>query len=80
MESDTFAADPEFSQDILDQPNVLGPVASGDWAMTVRVSLKVKPERRLEFSRELQKHLLKALKEEGISRPYPRQDSVVLSG
>lgn len=70
--ADTYASESEFRQDILGESRVIGPVAMGEWAVTMRVSLKVRPEIRLEVSRELQKVLLSALKEQGIEKPYPR--------
>lgn len=78
--ADAFAAESDYSPDVLGEPRVVGPVASTDWTVTMRVSLKVKPDKRLEIGRELQIELLKALRQAGISKPYPRKDLQAPSG
>jgi small conductance mechanosensitive channel len=72
--AEAFANDPEFSPGILDKPEVIAPVVLGDWAVTLRVMVKTKPDQRLEITRELQKRVLQACEREGISLPYPRQE------
>jgi small conductance mechanosensitive channel len=72
--ADEFANNPDFSQSLLDKPEVSGPVIMGDWSITMRVMVKTQPDKRLEITRELQKQILKACEKENISLPYPRQD------
>ena len=75
--ADTFANNPDFSPSLLDKPEVSGPTGMGDWSITMRVTVKTKPDQRLEITRELQKYLLQACAKENISLPYPRQDLTI---
>jgi small conductance mechanosensitive channel len=73
----TFADDPAFKPLLLEAPQVLGPVSLGDWAITVRVMVKTRPGKHWQTARELQKRILVTFGREGISMPYPRQESIV---
>jgi len=72
--AEAFSNDPNFSPSLLDKPEVIGPTVLGDWAVTLRVMVKTKPDQRLVITRELQKSVLQACEREGISLPYPRQE------
>ena len=71
--AEAFAADPEFKSDLLAAPEVSGPIILGDWAITMRITVKIQPDRRLEITRELQKRVLQVCEHEGISLSHPRQ-------
>ena len=72
--ADEFAKDPDFSPGLLDKPVVDGPLISDDWAIKMRVMVKTQPDRRLEFTQEIQKRVLEACEREGISLAYPRRE------
>ncbi len=69
-----FAQDPAFESQLLEPPQVLGPVSLGDWAFTMRVTLKTQPGKQWNLARELRKRILTACKREGVTLPYPRQE------
>jgi len=75
--AEAFAQDPAFEPQLLDTPQVMGPVSLGDWAMTVRVMVKTEPGKQWEIARELQKRILATCEQEGIVLPYPRQEVTV---
>jgi small conductance mechanosensitive channel len=70
----TFAQDSTFGPQLLDSPNVLGPLSLGDWAVTVRAMVKTEPGMQWQIARELRRWLLAACEREGIELPYPRQE------
>jgi small-conductance mechanosensitive channel len=72
--AETFAQDPDFESQLLEPPQVLGPLSLGDWAVTVRVMVKTQPGKQWEVARELQKRVLAACDREDITLPYPRQE------
>jgi small-conductance mechanosensitive channel len=72
-----FAKDPTFGPRLLDQPQVLGPLSLGDWAITVRVMVKTQPGKQWEVARELRKRINTTFAQEGITMPYPRQEVLV---
>lgn len=72
-----FAADPELGPQLLEPPQVLGPLSLGDWAVTVRVMVKTPPGEQWGVAMELRKRILAACEREGISLPYPRQEVFV---
>lgn len=74
----SFAAEMDYSQDFLEEPMVVGPVMAGDWALTMRVTVKVKPDHQVQLKRDLHVYILQALKKEGISPPFPSPGSWVL--
>ena len=69
-----FVQDPAIAPNVLEPPQVMGPVSLGDWAANMRVMVKVKPGKQLEVARELRKFVLAACEREGIALPYPRQE------
>jgi len=77
--AEAFAQDPDFKPQLLEPPQVMGPISLGDWAITVRVMVKTHPGKQWQVARELQKHILAACEREGITLPYPRQEVWVRS-
>ncbi len=72
--AELFAQDPAFGPQLLESPQVLGPMSLGDWAITVRVMVKTQPGKHLQIARELQKRINATFSREGIVSPYPRQE------
>jgi small-conductance mechanosensitive channel len=77
--AEAFAQDPDIGPQLLEPPQVLGPLSLGDWAITVRVMVKTQPGKHWGVARELRKRLLAACEREGITLPYPRQEVLVRS-
>jgi small-conductance mechanosensitive channel len=75
--AEVFAQDADIRPQLLEPPQVLGPLSLGDWAITVRVMVKTQPGKHWEVARELRKRLLAACEREGITLPYPRQEVLV---
>jgi small-conductance mechanosensitive channel len=69
-----FAQDPAFAPDLVEPPQVLGPLSLGDWAVTVRLMVKTQPGKQWLIARELRKSVLAVCERESISLPYPRQE------
>lgn len=72
-----FARDESVAADLLEVPQVLGPLGLGDWAMTARVMVKTLPGKHFGVERELKKRVLAACEEQGITLPYPRSEVLV---
>lgn len=72
--AEAFARDPAFESQLLEPPKVLGPLALGDWALTVRVTVKTQPGKQWGVAQELRRKMLTACEREGITLPYPRQE------
>jgi small-conductance mechanosensitive channel len=69
----------DFGPQLLEPPQVIGPVSLGDWAVTVRVTAKTRPGKQWEIARELRKRVLATCEREGITLPYPRQEILMQS-
>ena len=72
--SEAFAQDPAFALDVLEPPEVLGPVGLGDSAVIIRIAVKISPGKQWEIGRALRKAVLAACEQEGVELPYPRQE------
>ena len=72
--SEAFAQDPAFALDVLEPPEVLGPVGLGDSAVIIRIAVKISPGKQWEIGRALRKEVLAACEREGVELPYPRQE------
>ena len=72
--SEAFAQDPAFALDVLEPPEVLGPVGLGDSAVIMRIAVKISPGKQWEIGRALRKAVLAACEREGVELPYPRQE------
>jgi small conductance mechanosensitive channel len=77
--AEACAQDPDIGPQLLEPPQVLGPLSLGDWAVTVRVMVKTQPGKHWGVARELRKWLLAACERQGITLPYPRQEVLVRS-
>jgi small conductance mechanosensitive channel len=78
--AEEFAHDPAFEPQLLEPPQVMGPISLGDWAITVRVMVKTQPGKQWGVARELQKRILTVCEQEDITLPYPRQEVWVRGG
>ena len=72
--SEAFAQDPAFAPDILERPEVLGPVSLGESAVIIRIGMKTGPGKQWEMGRALRKAVLAACEREGVELPYPRRE------
>jgi len=72
--AEAFAQDPAYQADLLEAPQVLGPVSFGDSAVIMRVAVKTAPGSQWEIGRALRAQLLAACEREGVELPYPRQE------
>jgi small-conductance mechanosensitive channel len=71
---ETLTTDPMWRALLLESPQVTGPWSLGEWAVTIRVTVKTSPESQGVVARELQKRILAGCAREGITLPYPRQE------
>ncbi len=72
--AEAFAQDPAYEADLLEPPQVMGPVALGDSSVMLRLMAKTEPGKQWEVSRALSKFVLAACEREGVELPYPRQE------
>jgi len=72
--AEAFAQDPAWSSLLLDAPEVLGPISLDDRAVGVRVTVKTRPGKQGETTRELRKQILAVCERQGIALPYPRRE------
>jgi small conductance mechanosensitive channel len=72
--ANSICEDSDFKQAIKGSPEVVGPIVHENWSIVMRVMVKIKPDRRIEITRELQKRVLQACAQEGISLSHPPQD------
>jgi small-conductance mechanosensitive channel len=70
----SFGQDPTFGPQLLEPPQVLGPMSLGDWAITLRVMVKTLPGKQWAINRELQRRINDVFLRENITSPYPRQE------
>jgi len=75
--ADGFAKDPVFGSQLLESPQVLGPLSLGDSAINVRVMVKTQVGKQWGVARELRKRILDTCAREGVELPYPRQEVLV---
>jgi small-conductance mechanosensitive channel len=69
-----FGKDPARASELVEPPEVVGPLSLGDWAITVRLMVKTPPGKQWQVARELRRFVLAVCEREGISLPYPRQE------
>jgi small-conductance mechanosensitive channel len=69
-----FAQDADFGPQLLESPQILGPLSTVEWAVTIRVMVKTQPGKQWRVSTELRRRLSGALAREGVATPYPRQE------
>ncbi len=69
-----LAQDPAWGPQLLETPQVLGPISQDDRSVSLRATVKTKPGQHWEVTRELRKRVLARFGQEGITPPYPRQE------
>ncbi len=67
-----LAADPDFSEVISDEPEVLGVVELGDSSVKLRARLTTVADQRWAVQREAMKRIKKRFDAEGITIPFPQ--------
>jgi len=77
QEAEAYAQEREVAGQLIENPTVIGPLSLGDWAVTVRVTVKTLPERHRDVGRALRRRLPAARAREQITLPYPRQEVMV---
>lgn len=75
-EAQRFYEDPEWSQDFLEAPEMLGVQAFAESAITLRLTFKVRPAQRWTYRREYLKRIKRRFDAEGILIPYPHMTLV----
>ncbi|MCM1984867.1 mechanosensitive ion channel family protein [Lyngbya confervoides] len=65
--------DPQWQEDILEPPQVLGVDAFGENSVTIRLWIKTSPLRQWDVSREFRRRLKYAFDKVGISIPFPQR-------
>jgi small conductance mechanosensitive channel len=68
-----LAADPAFQPSILDQLEVLGVDAFGDFRVTIKIRMKTVPLKQWEVGREMRRRIKKAFDDHGIEIPPPQR-------
>ncbi len=71
-----LANDPEWSDDIIEAPKVLGVEGFGDSGIDIRILGDTQPMRQWDVMRELRRRLKKAFDDEGIEIPFPHRTLV----
>ncbi len=72
--ADDLYADLEWSQTILEEPEVWGVESFGESAITIRMVVKTQPAKQWEVNRQLRLRLKEAFDREGIEIPLPQRD------
>ncbi|PID54254.1 MAG: mechanosensitive ion channel protein MscS [Micrococcales bacterium] len=70
-------ADPDWSQVIMEEPQVWGVEAMSAEAVVLRLVVKTKPLEQWRTARELRLRIRNAFAEAGIENPYPHQNIIV---
>ncbi|HZJ49070.1 MAG TPA: mechanosensitive ion channel family protein [Acidimicrobiia bacterium] len=70
-EASSFAADPEWSDRLIDETSVLGVDELADSGVTIRVLLTTDPDERWAVKREFLRRIKNRFDAEGIEIPYP---------
>ena len=68
-----FAADPDWSDSVLEEPVVLGVQELGDSSVTIRGYLKVAPDKRWLVRRELFRRIKNRFDADSIEIPFPQR-------
>lgn len=74
-----LAGDPQWSNDIVEAPSVLGVEAFGDSGIDIRVLGVTQPIRQWDVMREFRRRVKIAFDREGIEIPYPHRTLVTAS-
>lgn len=70
-------SDPELGPLVLEPGEVFGVEAIGPQQATVRLAVKTRPLEQWRVARELRRRILVALREAGVSAPYPRTVTII---
>ncbi len=70
-------SDPELGPLVLEPGEVFGVEAIGPQQATVRLAVKTRPREQWRVARELRRRILVALREAGVSAPYPRTVTII---
>lgn len=70
-------SDPELGPLVLEPGEVFGVEAIGPQQATVRLAVKTRPLEQWRVARELRRRILVALREAGVSVPYPRTVTII---
>lgn len=65
--------DPDYKDDIIEEPLMLGVDGFGDAAVTIKFMLKTKPDKMFPIRRELLRRIKNRFDEEGIQIPIPHR-------
>jgi small conductance mechanosensitive channel len=65
--------DPDYKNDIIEEPLMLGVDGFGDAAVTIKFMLKTKPDKMFPIRRELLRRIKNRFDEEGIQIPIPHR-------
>ncbi len=68
-----FAADPEWHQLFIGEPELLGVEALADSSVVLRMTMRVRPDSRWPIRRELMRRVKNRLDAEGIEIPFPQR-------
>ncbi len=68
-----LAAEPEYRENVLEPPQVVGVMDLADSYVTLRAMVKVNPDAKWAVERELRKRIKERFEREGIDIPYPQQ-------
>ncbi|MDW7981546.1 MAG: mechanosensitive ion channel family protein [Thermomicrobium sp.] len=70
-------SDPDLGSSVLEPGEVLGVEAIGPQQATIRLAVKTRPLEQWRVARELRRRILIALREAGVSAPYPRTVTII---
>lgn len=71
--ADQMWRDPDWSRDILEEPEVWGVEDFGPDAMVIRLVVRTEPAEQWRVTRELRRRLWMSFKEHGIEIPFPQR-------
>jgi moderate conductance mechanosensitive channel len=71
--ADSVWQDPQWSSQVLEEPQVWGIENFGPNEIVMRLVLKVEPSRQWAVNREVRRRLLEAFEREGIEIPFPQR-------
>ncbi|MEL6383507.1 MAG: mechanosensitive ion channel family protein [Cyanobacteria bacterium J06626_18] len=66
--------DPDWSDLILEEPQILGVDAFNDSSVTIRIWIKTKPMKQWDVSREYRRRFMQALRDTDTEIPFPQRD------
>jgi small conductance mechanosensitive channel len=76
----SLQAEPAWRPHVLADIEVVGVESIANWEVTIKLRMKTAPLKQWEVGRELRKRIRKALEENGIKPPVPRQELTITRG